>query len=245
MKKVLSTFLLLFLTHGAYAKNEFVGTIQPIPVEIQQKMVGVTWNKNCPFGFDQLAYLKMSYWGFDNQVHQGEMIINKKLAKEVVSIFEKLFANHFQIESMKLPENIISSHNRVTAEDNAIYSRANNTSGFYCRADAQIPSQMSRHSFGYAIDINPMINPSVSISQKNKVIPESGAKFVDRTISHIGMIKEDDSTFRAFMDHGWEWGGFFHAGVDYMHFQKSMNEYYWIERLQYIPPDQRIKNLPN
>ncbi len=220
--------------------DSFFWKISSIPPSVQKKMLGVTWHEGCPVGFDQLAYLTISYHGFDNKIHKGELIVNKEVAKETIDIFKKLFDAHFPIEEMSLPENLMNLHNTPpTDEEIKDYSRKNNTIGFVCRPDAQTPTQLSMHSFGYAIDINPRYNPGAL--PHDKVTPEDGKPYLNRTLNHPGMIKENDNTFKAFTEKGWEWGGFFRAGVDYMHFQKVITQYYMVNSLKYLPPDKRIK----
>jgi hypothetical protein len=215
----------------SYAENNtFHGKINSIPPQIKKMMLGHSWHQGCPIGFDQLAYLQLSYWGFDNKPHVGEIIVYQPIAQETLDIFKQLFEIKFPIERMQLPETLPKGLSNSTA---------NNTSGFYCRADEQNPSKMSRHSYGLAIDINDLYNPAV---EGKKVDPEQGRKYLDRNLNHPGMIKEGDKVFEIFTSHGWFWGGFFNE-VDYQHFDKLISKHYRINHMEYIPSDKQIKSL--
>lgn len=248
--KVTVFCLMTAFAEAAYTNNSFQASISPIPSELQHKMTGATWNSNCPLSFNELSYLKLSYWGFDNKPHIGEMIINTKLAPEVVSIFKQLYENHFPIEKMLIPENLIGDKKFTNSMDLLLYIvNANDTYGFFCRIDTQNNNKASTHSFGIAMDINPYYNPGVIKDAKTNVAinaqQQAGYRYLNRHLLHIGMIKENDDAFKIFTNHGWKWGGFFDTGVDYMHFQKVISPYYIVNRLEYIPPTQRIKNLPD
>lgn len=241
--------LIILFIEPIYAENSFQGSISPIPLEIQNKMIGKTWNVGCPVSLNDLSYLKLSYWGFDNKPHIGEMIINAKLAPETLDIFKQLYEEHFPIEKMVIPEKFAENKKFSDSMDFLLYLvNSNVTYGFFCRIDTQTNSKPSPHSFGIAIDINPYYNPGVIGNPKeNSKLNEklqAGYKYLDRKLEHIGMIKENDAVFKIFLDHGWKWGGFFDTGVDYMHFQKMITPYYRVNHLEYIPPAQRMKNIP-
>ncbi len=88
-----------------FAKNEgFYGKISPIPPEVKKMMIGHSWHEGCPIGFDQLSYLQVSYWGFDNKPHVGEIIVYRGIANETVDTFKQLFEIKFPIERMQIPK---------------------------------------------------------------------------------------------------------------------------------------------
>lgn len=214
----------------AQKQDLFKSEMSLVPADIQKRMMGHSWQKNCPVSFDQLAYLKLSYWGFDNKIHQGELIVYQPLAKETVEIFKQLFEIKFPIANMQLPENLPANKESI---------ELNNTYAFYCRSSGQNPNKLSRHSYGLAIDINPLYNPEVS---SKEVKPEAGRLYADRHLQHSGMIREGDAVFNIFLNHGWVWGGYFKQ-ANYMHFDKFLTKHYLVEKIIYIPPAQEIKNL--
>ncbi len=226
----------------SYADSGFEGSISPIPQALQKKMIGNTWHAGCPVGLNDLSYLKLSYWGFDNKPHQGELIINQKLAIDTLDIFKQLYEAHFPIEKMVVPENLIGDKKFPTSIDLAFYlDNSDDTNAFSCRVDGQRPNDFSPHSLGIAIDINPYYNPAIIAPQyMNR---QQGRKYLDRKLQHMGTIAEGDFVFTTFLNHGWEWGGFFDDGVDYMHFQKVIRSYFMADRLTYIPPLQRLQKV--
>ncbi|NCC25899.1 MAG: hypothetical protein EOM25_12020 [Deltaproteobacteria bacterium] len=100
---LLAMCIVLLSLGTALAGDEFTGTSDPIPDSIRRQMTGKTWKPECPVSLDQLAYVRVSHWGFDNRPHVGELIVNKAIADNTISAFRELFAVHFPIESMKLP----------------------------------------------------------------------------------------------------------------------------------------------
>jgi hypothetical protein len=234
--------LMMATTSVCYADSGFQGSIQPIPIEIQKMMIGKTWHKGCPVALKDLSYLKVSYWGFDNKAHSGEIIIHQRLAPELLSILKKLYDEHFAIEKMILPEKLIGNRKFSTPIEMAVYlDNANDTTAFFCRQDGQNPNDFSPHSFGIAIDINPYYNPAIVAKQYLHF--EKGIKYLDRNLKHVGMIKKDDITVNAFIDRGWVWGGYFIQGVDYMHFGKLISTHYQVNHLEVIPNKESIPNL--
>ena len=98
--------------------------------------------------------------------------------------------------------------------DDAASMAANNTSAFNCRRVAG-SSSWSQHSYGRAIDINPVQNPYVSGST---VSPPAGGAYLDRGHIRPGMIVADDAAVRSFAAVGWSWGGAWARTKDYQHF---------------------------
>ncbi len=220
----------MLLSVPSLAGEKYSAIVSDIPPEIRAMMKGKTWHEGCPLGLDKLAYIRLSYWGFDEKPKVGELIVYKPLAGEVVQIFRELFEIRYPIERMQLPERLPAGVSN---------SAANNTSAFYCRADEQRPTLFSSHSYGIAIDFNDLYNPAV---EGDRVDPEEGRKYLDRSLNHKAMIKEGDKVFTILTSHGWRWGGFFRE-VDYQHFGKVITTHYQAERMQYIPPDRQLKSL--
>ncbi len=218
--KIYFYFLLLLLLFSSAAFSEtseynmpkFENNIHPIPAATQEIMKKYTWRPGCPVALDDLVEVKLSYFGFDHRTHQGILIVNKARADEVVSIFEALYYYQFPIERME-PMDIFQG------DDNAAME-ANNTSAFNCRAVTGQPGVFSQHSYGYAIDINTLINPYV---KGDKILPPSGKQYVDRTQPYPGKITKDSFIYNEFKKRGWDWGGDWSNLQDYQHFEKRAN----------------------
>lgn len=195
------------------ASPEFKGSIDPIPKRLQTKMQKYTWREGCPIAINDLAEVQISYFGFDNKVHKGTLIVNKELAPEILDIFKEIYEQKFPLEKIKPVE-------EYKGDDNASMLD-NNTSAFNCRAMTDFPDQYSVHSFGSAIDINPLINPYVN---GDKVEPTVSAKYVARNVDEKGKITADSPVYKAFIDRGWQWGGDWKNIKDYQHFEKSLTD---------------------
>lgn len=180
-----------------------------IPNYIKYKMTGKSMPINAKTKFDELSYLILTYYGFDNNIHIGEMIVNKKLANETVDIFKELYKNKYPIEKVRL----IDEYNG----NDDLSMKDNNTSSFCYRTVAGT-NRLSNHSKGMAIDINPLQNPHI---KGNTISPIEGEKYIDRENIRKGMIIENDVAYNAFIKRGWKWGGHW-SNPDYQHFEKVL-----------------------
>jgi hypothetical protein len=189
--------------------SRFEATIGPIDAGIQARMSS-SWRPGCPVPLHDLRLLTLSHWGFDRAVHQGELVVHRQVASDVVRVFGILFRARFPIQRMVLID--------AFAGDDCRSMAANNTSAFNYRL-ATDRTDLSRHSYGLAIDINPLLNPY--ITSDGTVLPPAGARYADRSLDELGMIHADDLVVRAFVSIGWEWGGYRSSFKDYQHFSAT------------------------
>jgi hypothetical protein len=166
-----------------------------------------SWRPGCPVPVEDLRLLTLSHWGFDGRVHRGGLVVHEDVAEDVVGVFRTLFRARFPIERMELVDRFGSDDNRVMAADD--------TSGFNCREATGQPGVWSEHSYGRAIDVNPLRNPYVD---GDRVLPPAGRAYLDRSIPARGLIVPDGPVVRAFAAIGWTWGGHYHSVKDYQHF---------------------------
>jgi hypothetical protein len=187
------------------ADGRFAGTIGPVTADVRQRM-GSSWSPECPVPLEELRYLTLGFWGFDDRAHTGELVVNAAVAEEVVEVFQELFEARFPIEEMRL----------VTTADlqAAPTGDGNNTAAFVCRA-ARGSTSYSQHAYGLAIDVNPFQNPYV---RGNVVLPELARAYTDRTLLRPGMLLAGAPAVAAFTRRGWEWGGAWRSVHDPMHF---------------------------
>ncbi|AHE66939.1 hypothetical protein Loa_01386 [Legionella oakridgensis ATCC 33761 = DSM 21215] len=183
----------------------FKSSIKPLSISTKLQMM----NSPCSFLYNDLREVKLSYWGFDEKTHQGTLIVNKELALEIVAIFRALYVHKFPIQRMELMEDYHG--------DDLAAMAANNTSAFNCREVTGQPSVLSQHSYGRAIDINPLINPYVKGEQ---ILPVAGKPFVTRNKAYRGKITKDSFIYKEFIKYGWDWGGDWFDVQDYQHFEK-------------------------
>jgi hypothetical protein len=173
-------------------------------------MTGLSWRPECPVPIEDLRLVTLTHWGYDGRVHQGMLVVHEDEARPVVKVFRRLFRARFPIRRMQLVDEYGADDDRSMA--------ANNTSAFNCRPVTG-GSGWSQHSYGWAIDINPIQNPYVA--SDGTVLPPEGAAYVDRTRTARGMIHDGDVVVRAFAAIGWEWGGRFQSIKDYQHFSAT------------------------
>lgn len=203
----------MFFNHQSlYSEGNLMESfkIMQIPENIKSFMMGKTIHEDSIISFDDLRYLKIKYFGYDDSDHMGEIIVYKDIAEEVVSIFKELYENKFPIEKMKLPD--------YYGGDDEESMRDNNTSGFN---DRPINSTLrSYHQFGLAIDINPLYNPFI-IFDTDHVKPSNAREYLDRSKDLKGMINSSGICVRVFKKYGWAWGGDWIYCKDYQHFEKQ------------------------
>jgi len=194
---------------GPAEGDEFEATIRPVDEEYRARMVGVTWQPGCPVPIDDLRIVEMSYLGFDGEVHHdGRLMVHRLVAEQVVDVFRELFEQRFPIRRMALVE-------EYGGDDDASMA-ADNTSAFSCRPITGTTDRYSTHSYGQAIDINPVENPYV---KGDTVLPPAGAEFLDRTDVRPGMITESDAVVKAFRRARFTWGGGWTSLQDHQHFE--------------------------
>lgn len=181
----------------------------PVPEQVAARMREHSWRNGCPTAIADLVYVRLTYLGFDGAAHQGELVVHKSVADDVVAIFQVLFKRRFPIEKMKLIDDYRGSDDASMAD--------NNTSAFNCRFVADRPGVFSKHSEGRAIDINPRTNPMVS---GKSVFPPNGAKFVRPGARAPGILRAGSPIVGEFVRRGWTWGGGWKTVKDYQHFEK-------------------------
>jgi hypothetical protein len=184
----------------------FAATIGPLEGEVLARS---TWVEGCPVGVDDLAYVTVSFRGFDGGAHTGELIVHRSVATDLVGVFERLWDAGFPIEEM-----------RVTSRadlDAAATGDGNNTAAFVCRPVTG-GSTFSEHASGLAIDINPFLNP---YQRGDLVLPELAAAYLQRSPARDGMITDGDVVVEAFAAIGWGWGGDWTSLKDYQHFSHN------------------------
>lgn len=186
---------------------EAVFTYAPLSEEVIETITGISYKENDEIKLEDLVHVQVTHWGFDDKEYVGDIIINKKVANEVVEIFRELHEAKFPIEKIR----IIDEY-----DANDELSMLDNNSSAFCYREIAGSNKISKHSYGIAIDINPVQNPYV---KNNMVLPESGKEYLDRDNVRKGMIVEGDVCYDAFVGRGWTWGGNWNSLKDYQHFE--------------------------
>ena len=178
----------------------FEPTVQHVSAEVAARS---TWSEACPVRLDELRHVTVPFWGFDGELHTGELLVHADAVDATLSGFAELFDRRFPIESMRI----------TTMEDldAPMTGDGNNTAAFVCRP-TRGSTQWSQHAYGRAIDINPFHNPYV---KDDLVLPELASAYTDRDDHRPGMLTGDDVA--GFVSMGWGWGGEWRHPVDHMH----------------------------
>jgi len=172
-----------------------------------------SYKADCTVPLSDLRYVRVLYYGFDESVHIGELVVNKKIAQDMIEIFRGLYDAKYQIGKMVLVDDYGADDNLSMAD--------NNTSAFNYRMVVGT-SKLSNHALGLAIDINPLYNPWIYVLDGEDIIdPPSGAQYADRTIDNPHYLDHDDLCYQLLIEHGFTWGGDWSSSKDYQHFSKT------------------------
>lgn len=190
-------------------RDRFRFGIAPIDARLAARMSPSSWRPGCPVPLSSLRYLHVSYMGMDGSERTGELVVHRDVANVVVMAFKVMWDDGFRIDRMRLVDDF-------GGDDDASMA-ANNTSAFNCRRVAGT-STWSQHSYGRAIDINPVQNPYVS---GTTVSPPSGAAYRNRSDVRPGMVVRNGPAHSAFARIGWGWGGEWSSSKDYQHFSAN------------------------
>lgn len=112
---------------------------QAIPNHIYENMLGnsIPFEYKDTVNISSLSYLQVSYFGFDNKPHTGEIIVNSKLSSDVLEIFKELYDIQYPIEKIKLID-------EYSANDEL--SMSDNNSSCFCFRTIAGKSSLSNHA---------------------------------------------------------------------------------------------------
>ena len=187
--------------------------ISEIPDDIFAKMQGKSYKEDCTVPREDLRYVHVRHMGFDGEAKDGELVVNKASADDVLAIFEELYKADYPIEKVRLVD-------EYDADDEASMSD-NNSSAFNFRFISHT-MRISRHGLGMAVDINTRYNPYVkTVDGKLSIEPANGADYVDRSKDFPHKIDHEDLCYKLFKEHGFTWGGDWTHSKDYQHFERD------------------------
>ena len=119
---------------------------------------GGAWKEGCPVPIAELAVVRFTHHTPDAGDAEGELVVHARVADEVLGILRELFERGVVLRRAHPIE-------RYGGDDDASM-RDDNTSAFNCRprTPAAAPgggttAVFSSHSYGLAIDLNPLENP--------------------------------------------------------------------------------------
>jgi len=208
-------FLLLIFLFTSSLTAQYRAAISTITPEIKERMLkGHSWHEGCPVHYRNLRYLTMTYIDFNGKERAGEMIVHKAVAKEVTEIFGKLYRAGYPIRQMQLVSDFGGNDWKSIEADN--------TSAFNCRR-ATGSKKWSKHSYGRAIDLNPIENPY--ISRSGHIAHKASLRYRkrlhrNRSAADRAVLLRDDEAVKIFKSYSWQWGGDWNGVKDYQHFSK-------------------------
>jgi hypothetical protein len=175
-------------------------------------MENKSFSEGCTTEIKSLRYIRVLHYGFDGNIHIGELIVNQMIESDILEIFKELFDAQYPIEQMILID-------EYDADDN-LSMEANNSSCFNFRM-IDGTTNLSKHAYGLAIDINPLYNPYIrTINDELVILPSNSMEYADRSLECEYYIKKNDVIYKAFASRGFTWGGDWTSSLDYQHFQK-------------------------
>ena len=186
----------------------FQASTAVLTAAMRTRMTGVSWRPGCPVTLGQLRLLRLSYWGFDHAVHQGELIVNASAAASLTEAFRQLFAARFPIRQMRVVDDFGGDDERSMLADN--------TSAFNCLVRAPAPGRSTLMAWR-----------STSTRSRTRRSPTARPTRLplrpgrDRSRPSPAIIRDGDAAWRAFRDIGWTWGGDWRSPKDYMHFSAN------------------------
>jgi hypothetical protein len=157
--------------------------------------------------------IKVLYYSFDGKIHQGQLVIDQRLISDIQEIFQVVLENKFPIGSV-IPISSVKFFKAGEWNEDDQSMMANNTSAFNYRRAAG-SKKLSKHAYGFAIDINPVQNPYIRgaiVLPPNAVYDESVA----------GTLGRNSPIVKCFIRLGWTWGGNWKSLKDYQHFEKVL-----------------------
>lgn len=155
---------------------------------------------------DRLVLVDVKFVNEAGEGKNGQIVVDQDLAGDVENFFEFMLEQKFPLTSVEP----IAKYNW---DDEASMS-VNNSSGFNYRKIAR-ENQLSNHSYGFAIDINPQINPYI----KGDMTQPSNASY---NVEVPGTLYSGHPVVEFMKARGWEWGGDWGDRKDYQHFAKKV-----------------------
>jgi D-alanyl-D-alanine carboxypeptidase len=207
---------LLAVPYAVLALHGFQSSIAPLPPAVKKSIIAAhAWQPGCPVPLSGLRLLTVTYLGFDDRTHTGQLVVNARYAADLAKVFRKLYAIRFPIHHMSLA---MYGPRRLGPADGDL------TGSFECRQAVPSPctggtgtGSWSEHAYGKAIDLNPVENPYVGCGRTRD---RASAPYLDRSRLRRGMVTP--AVVRAFRAIGWGWGGDWTGSTrDYMHFSES------------------------
>ncbi|MFW5808337.1 MAG: M15 family metallopeptidase [Spirochaetota bacterium] len=199
-----AALLLLFFIPALLSGGSVV--VVDSAMSLEQALDGA--DPDCPgWILENQALIDVVYYGFDGKIHRGQVVADCRLADDIQHVFKAAYDVRFPVRQARP----IS----VYGWDDFESMRQDNTSAFNYRT-IPFTNNLSRHAYGWAIDINTRENPYYT---KGTVYPEGAQYNPDAP----GTLYAGHPVVREFKKRGWRWGGDW-KNKDYQHFDIRLEE---------------------
>lgn len=195
---------------------------------LEQAIEAIKQNKpECPPEIlENLSLVTVEYLGFDDKFHEGQILVHQDLQTDIQDFFKLAI-------SLKFPIEVIKPISEFNDDDEASMSK-NNSSGFNFRKIAG-KNKISLHGFGFAIDINPRMNPFmeyVTDDSGNRELVATQPQNGEYNVEANGTLSEGHPLVEFLKERGWIWGGDWEDYKDFQHFEKSLATEEYLANLQ-------------
>ncbi len=184
-------------------QDEEQGFVIDSNLDFEEAVTGLSIPKNI---LENLRIVDVYYYGFDDKLHKGQLVVHKDVVLNIIEIFEFIRESRFPIDKV-VPISKYGWSDEKSVQDN-------NTSAFNYRFISGT-RVISNHASGLAIDINPRFNPYV---KNGNSVPVNCV--YDTT--KAGTISSGSQLVKEFKERGWQWGGDWKSLKDYQHFEKKL-----------------------
>ena len=154
---------------------------------------------------EELELITVKYLSMDGKVHQGQLLTNKQISKDLQEVFDYMLSISFPVERV-VPIVKYNWNDDLSMKDNNTYS--------FCYRNVSF----SKHARGMAVDINPFLNPlrwrADYSYRKDK--PEGATYNPDVP----GTFYPENPVVLKFKEKGFRWGRTFKRNNDDHHFEK-------------------------
>jgi len=164
---------------------------------------------------NNISLVNVDYRGFDNLIYHGQVIIHNDLVSSLRKVFKRILLETNYPMTSVFP---ISMFNWNSS------SICNNCGAFDWRF-VDRSDEISDHTFGAAMDINPVINPWM-----RKGLPNSPNHPYDK--NKRGALQANSKVVQIFKEEGWKWGGDWKYSKDRMHFYRPEIPYKYYGKVE-------------
>src|SRR6187402_410071 len=85
------------VTLSRAAAPAFIGTVEPV----RWADLRFSYRAGCPVGPSELRTVSVSHWGFDGKPQVGRIVVARRVAPSVVSVFRTLWRAKFPIRRLQ------------------------------------------------------------------------------------------------------------------------------------------------